>query len=72
MVIGHDWGAMPAAGLAAMPDSPFATSVIMSVPPLAAFQPWGRAPDQLRLLAQIPSPVAAQLVHHVLPIALVP
>jgi pimeloyl-ACP methyl ester carboxylesterase len=24
------------------------------VPPLAAFQPWGRAPDQLRLVAQIP------------------
>ena len=54
MVIGHDWGAMTAAGLAAMPDSPFTKSVIMSVPPFAAFQPWGRAPDQLRLVAQIP------------------
>ena len=54
VVIGHDWGAMTAAGLAAMPDSPFTKSVIMSVPPFAAFQPWGRAPDQLRLVAQIP------------------
>lgn len=54
VVIGHDWGAMTAAGLAAMPDSPFAKSVIMSVPPFAAYQPWGRVPDQLRLVAQIP------------------
>jgi pimeloyl-ACP methyl ester carboxylesterase len=54
VVIGHDWGAITTAGLAAMPDSPFAKSVIMSVPPFAAFQPWGRAPDQLRLVAQIP------------------
>jgi pimeloyl-ACP methyl ester carboxylesterase len=54
VVIGHDWGAMTAAGLAALPDTPFAKSVIMSVPPFAAYQPWGRAPDQIRLLAQIP------------------
>ncbi|HEV7853566.1 MAG TPA: alpha/beta fold hydrolase, partial [Mycobacterium sp.] len=54
VVVGHDWGAATAAGLAAMPDSPFAASVIMSVPPFAAYQPWGRAPDQLRLVAQIP------------------
>ena len=54
VVIGHDWGAMTAAGLAALPDSPFARSVIMSVPPFASYQPWGRAPDQLRLLAQLP------------------
>ena len=46
VVIGHDWGAGTAAGLAAMPDSPFTKAVIMSVPPSAAFQPWGRAPDQ--------------------------
>ena len=37
VVIGHDWGAMAANGLAAMPDSPFAKAVIMSVPPAAAF-----------------------------------
>ena len=54
VVIGHDWGAIAAAGLAAMPDSPFAKAVIMSVPPLAAFRPWGRAPDQVRLAAQLP------------------
>lgn len=36
VVIGHDWGAMAAAGLAAMPDSPFRAAVVMSVPPAAA------------------------------------
>src|SRR5579871_2532157 len=30
VVIGHDWGAMAANGLAALPDSPFAKVVIMS------------------------------------------
>ena len=30
--IGHDWGAIAGAGLAAMPDSPFTKAVIMSVP----------------------------------------
>ena len=69
VMIGHDWGAIAAAGLAAMPDSPFAKAVIMSVPPFAAFQPWGRVPD-VRLAAQIAAPAAAQLVHHVLPAAL--
>jgi pimeloyl-ACP methyl ester carboxylesterase len=54
VVIGHDWGAMAAAGLAAMPDSPFAKAVIMSLPPAAAFRPLGRVPDQGRLLAQFP------------------
>lgn len=57
VVIGHDWGAITAAGLAAMPDSPFVRAVIMSLPPLAAFQPWGRAPDQVLLMAQIPRQV---------------
>jgi len=52
VVIGHDWGAMAANGLAAMPDSPFAKAVIMSVPPAAAFR--GRIPEAGRLLAQIP------------------
>ncbi|MGV0990804.1 MAG: alpha/beta fold hydrolase [Mycobacterium sp.] len=33
VVIGHDWGACAANGLAAMPDSPFRKAVIMSVPP---------------------------------------
>jgi pimeloyl-ACP methyl ester carboxylesterase len=43
---------MAANGLAAIPDSPFAKAVIMSVPPAAAFR--GRVPDAGRLLAQIP------------------
>jgi pimeloyl-ACP methyl ester carboxylesterase len=54
VVIGHDWGAMAATGLAAMPDSPFAKAVIMSVPPPAAFRPLSRVPDRFRLLGQIP------------------
>ncbi len=52
VVIGHDWGAMAANGLAAIPDSPFAKAVIMSVPPAAAFR--GQVPNAGRLLAQIP------------------
>jgi pimeloyl-ACP methyl ester carboxylesterase len=54
VVIGHDWGAMAATGLAAMPDSPFARAVIMSVPPPAAFRAVSRWPDRVRLLGQIP------------------
>ena len=38
VVIGHDWGALAATGLAAMPDSPFVKAVIMSLPPAAAFR----------------------------------
>jgi pimeloyl-ACP methyl ester carboxylesterase len=54
VVIGHDWGAMAANGLAAMPGSPFTKAVIMSVPPAAAFRPLSRVPDRVRLLGQIP------------------
>jgi pimeloyl-ACP methyl ester carboxylesterase len=54
VVIGHDWGAATTGGLAAMADGPFSKAVIMSMPPFAAYQPWGRAPDQLLLLAQVP------------------
>src|SRR5271163_3884595 len=53
VVIGHDWGAMTATGLAAMTDSPFAKAVIMSVPPTAAFRPFGRLPDRGRLLREL-------------------
>ena len=35
VLIGHDWGAAIATGLAAMPDSPFTKAVIMSLPPAA-------------------------------------
>lgn len=52
VVIGHDWGAMAATGLAAMADSPFAKAVIMSLPPAAALR--GRVPNRGRLLGQLP------------------
>ncbi|MFV0495365.1 alpha/beta fold hydrolase [Mycobacterium sp.] len=54
VVIGHDWGAIAAAGLAALPEAPFAKAVIMSVPPPGAFRPLGRVPDRGRLAWQIP------------------
>lgn len=56
VIVGHDWGAMAAVGLAAMPDSPFVKAVIMSVPPAAAFRPDGGMPDDLgRLVATWPA-----------------
>ena len=54
VLIGHDWGAIAGAGLAAMPDSPFQKAVIMSVPPADTFRPLGRVPDARRLFAQLP------------------
>ena len=54
VLIGHDWGAIAGAGLAAMPDSPFTKSVIMSVPFSAAFRPFGRVPRLGRLMARLP------------------
>lgn len=54
VVIGHDWGAIAATGLAAMPDSPFAKAVIMSVPLSAGFRPPG-AVDRLRVLRELPA-----------------
>jgi hypothetical protein len=38
VVIGHDWGAAVATGLAAMPNGPFRRAVVMSVPPAATLQ----------------------------------
>jgi pimeloyl-ACP methyl ester carboxylesterase len=52
--IGHGWGALAGAGLAAMPDSPFTKAVIMSVPISAAFRPLGRVPQSGRLAAKLP------------------
>jgi pimeloyl-ACP methyl ester carboxylesterase len=49
VVIGHDWGAIVATGLAAMPDSPFRKAVVMSVPPSAALKT-GRSAALVRLL----------------------
>ena len=56
VIIGHDWGAMAGAGLAAMPDSPFKKAVIMSVPPSASFRPpGGGVPDVGRLVSTLPA-----------------
>ena len=52
VIIGHDWGAIAGAGLAAMPDGPFSKAVIMSVPPSASFR--GKVPNVGGLLARIP------------------
>ena len=54
VLIGHDWGAIAGAGLAAMPDSPFTKAVIMSVPPPDSFRPLGKVPDSGRLIARLP------------------
>lgn len=54
VVIGHDWGAIAATGLAAMPDSPFTRAVIMSVPPTAAFgRRGGGAAERGRLVGHL-------------------
>jgi pimeloyl-ACP methyl ester carboxylesterase len=54
VVIGHDWGAIAATGLAAMPDSPFTRAVIMSVPPTAAFRrSGGGAAERGRLIGHL-------------------
>jgi pimeloyl-ACP methyl ester carboxylesterase len=52
VIIGHDWGAIAGAGLAAMPDKPFSKAVIMSVPPSASFR--GKVPNVGGLLARLP------------------
>ena len=52
VIIGHDWGAIAGAGLAAMPDGPFSKAVIMSVPPSASFR--GKVPNVGGLLARLP------------------
>ena len=54
LLIGHDWGAIAAGGLAAVSESPFRKTVIMSVPPAASFRPLGRIPQPGRLAAQLP------------------
>lgn len=48
VVIGHDWGAVAATGLAAMPQSPFRKAVVMSVPPSATLR--SRSGRLLRLV----------------------
>jgi pimeloyl-ACP methyl ester carboxylesterase len=39
VVIGHDWGAAVAWGLAGAPDRRFARATVMSLPPISAFRP---------------------------------
>jgi pimeloyl-ACP methyl ester carboxylesterase len=58
VVIGHDWGALAATGLAAMPDSPFAKAVIMSVPPTIAFRHKAGVVDRIRLAGHLPPQLA--------------
>ena len=69
VVIGHDWGAMAATGLAAMPDSPFTKAVIMSVPVSAGIPPQGRRRRARAAGRTAGASTAAQLVHLLLPIA---
>ena len=54
VVIGHDWGAIAATGLAAMPDNPFARAVIMSVPPSAALREQDGAAARARVAGYLP------------------
>lgn len=54
VVIGHDWGALVANGLVALPDSPFRRAVIMSVPPPPAFYPRAGKAGGLQVIRQIP------------------
>ncbi len=54
VVIGHDWGAIAATGLAAMPDSPFAKAVIMSVPPSAALRERDGTAERAWLAGHLP------------------
>jgi pimeloyl-ACP methyl ester carboxylesterase len=55
VVIGHDWGAITATGLAAMPDSPFDKAVIMSVPPPAALRTVDGISEWAQLLRLMPA-----------------
>jgi len=52
VVIGHDWGALAATGLAAMPNSPFTKAVIMSLPVSAGFR--GNVTERAKLVRQLP------------------
>ncbi|MET0457354.1 MAG: alpha/beta hydrolase, partial [Mycobacterium sp.] len=58
ILVGHDWGAIAGAGLAAMADGPFSKAVIMSVPPSAAFRPLGEVDHVGQLAARLPMQIA--------------
>ncbi len=46
VLIGHDWGAFTANGLAAYPGSPFSAHIAMAVPPIRAFDNVSRGVGQ--------------------------
>ncbi|MCG5430840.1 alpha/beta fold hydrolase [Mycobacterium sp. MYCO198283] len=54
VLIGHDWGAIAATGIAALPECPFRRIAIMSVPLPAAFLPPGAVPNKLGLVSRLP------------------
>jgi pimeloyl-ACP methyl ester carboxylesterase len=58
VVIGHDWGAAAAWGLAAAADTPFVNAAVMSLPPMLAFRPQRGVGARRSLPALLP----AQLV----------
>jgi len=79
VLIGHDWGAFTANGLAAYPGSPFGAHIAMAIPPIRAFDNFSRgvaqnlrmAAIQLRrswyvLFFQLPF-VPERVVHRVIP-----
>lgn len=57
LLIGHDWGAIAAAGIAAMPANPFRSTTVMSVPLSAALRVGGKDAERGRLMARIPAQV---------------
>lgn len=61
ILIGHDWGALTATGIAAMPDNPFSATVIMSVPPPATLRVGGPGAQRLRLLGLLPAQLVRSL-----------
>lgn len=77
VLIGHDWGAITANGIAAMPEQPFGSVVSLAVPPLTSLTPRprdliGLAPRQLALswytvfnqLPRLPEQQAERLIAH--------
>lgn len=58
VVIGHDWGAAAAWGLAAAPNSPFVKAAVMSLPPILVF----RSQRAVRFRRSLPALLPAQLV----------
>jgi len=52
VLVGHDWGAITANGIAASPANPFGTIVSLSVPPLSVMNP--RRDDLARWLRILP------------------